>query len=670
MLPPTHPLIAAVVAPLAGNAEQRLAANALLEETFDETHPNISQALSRFQKVDGDRLSGLWKWIPPALAGIALIALGIFLIPKIRSILILQSYFGSSIIKSPEAKPRSDLTPQQNLLLGDPRKPPLRQKQDLIASDPDRPDFYADYVAQYLSKFKKLPPDYFETAARIDPENAYFLYLGAAISGKDAVEAIPRTEEEKKRNDLIQYRILDEKRLAESMAVFHQAGQLPRFETYGNELLAERIRLLRQDDLTERGAAIGYVAGNPAPSIWLRELAGIIAAESARLVGNNDAAAIQSLMVDNEHFLRIWSASPTGALVDELVFMVASFGTSAATYDAASKLGLESEAQRLKARKILMDERNTWRRRKITYDSEDIFTLRGGIFPNYYMVPMVGRQVKKSIPITEKDLEPERLVEHEIASQVCLAAGVFMFLMAALGDFLSGFRVPVAGRKIARRMQQLLDKTDWAWILGAGVVFPFIYIITLNRFTPLGGRGYGLGYFGLLFPYFHYMLLVLCTLFAPSLLIRWRLGKRMAPFSPALRISRFYWLALIIGLAYVPCIYLFASEYAGEAEEIWIFLLPPAVLAATMFIAVALSLFGKRGPRISRDAMNGALVPAYSLGILLLALLYPVLSASERHWFAKDTLTRLDPETPAMTSHEYKVAAQLRKETNAILGFE
>ncbi len=182
--------------------------------------------------------------------------------------------------------------------------------------------------------------------------------------GKDSVDAIRRTEDEKQRNDLIRYDLLDEKRLADALVLFHQARSLPRFDNYGSSFLAERIPLLKQSDPTERIASIGYVAGQPAPSIWLRELVEMVAAEFARLAENGDTPGIKRLMDDNEHFLKTWASSPVGSLIDEMVLTVAVAGTTAAANDAAAKAGFDDEVARLQGRKSRVDERIEWRKRR------------------------------------------------------------------------------------------------------------------------------------------------------------------------------------------------------------------------------------------------------------------------------------------------------------------
>jgi hypothetical protein len=42
----------------------------------------------------------------------------------------------------------------------------------------------------------------------------------------------------------------------------------------------------------------------------------------------------------------------------------------------------------------------------------------------------------------------------------------------------------------------------------------------------------------------------------------------------------------------------------------------------------------------------------------------------ERHWFQEDTIMRMDPEFPAMSPYEHRLAKQMRKETIEILGLQ
>jgi len=669
VLPPTHPLIEAVVEPLSDNVEQKLAAIAMLGETFDTEHPAIPETLDRFEKVDSQNHHAFWKWILPALAGISIVAMGIVLTPQIRAIVTLNSYLGSStMFTPPPVSRRADLTPEQNLLLGDPRKSSIEQKEDLIQSDPSRPDFYADYLYHYLIEFKKLPDDYFETIARIDPDNAFFLYVGAAVIGKDSVEKIPRTEDQKNNNESIKYTILDETRLANAMALFRKARELPKFNNYVSSLLASRIPLLKQRNMAEKVASIGYVAGHPSIAIRLRELGDMISARAAALSNDKDTEALHGVLRDNEHFLKVWSDSPVGSLVDELVLNVVAASTTTATYDAAIHLDLVREAELLAARKRQFDERILWRKKKNHPDDSADISIYGGMLHNLAL-PMVSRQVKKPMSISKEDLKPGRLIDHEIASRIFASLAFIILILASFTVFLFRFRASPLYRKISARIELLLTKTDWAWILCIGVILPFLYVILINRFTPLGGREYGIKGLGLIFPFIHYLLLLLSILSTPVLIIRWRLRTKTEAFSFSHRESAVGWIILLIGLILVPCAYPLAMSIGADYDDFRLLLVIPFLWKIAILVTCCRALFGKPELRITRAAAARSLIPAYALGILLFASLFPIFDASERHWNSHDRLMTLDPKYPGMTPYEYKVGAQLREEVKGMLGF-
>jgi hypothetical protein len=45
-------------------------------------------------------------------------------------------------------------------------------------------------------------------------------------------------------------------------------------------------------------------------------------------------------------------------------------------------------------------------------------------------------------------------------------------------------------------------------------------------------------------------------------------------------------------------------------------------------------------------------------------------AAGEKRWLARETLLRIDPGAPDLGAYEFKVAAQKRREINAITGTE
>lgn len=668
VLPPSHPLIEAATKPLAANAEQYLAAKSLLEENFDPSHPEVPAALARLAEVEAAKHTAFWKWLLPVSALLCLLALGIAVTPKVRYILAMNNYFGSSFLEPPTPKLPAGLSPEERLLLGDPAKTRLQQKEALLRSGPERPDLYSDYVTVYLSEFDRLPDDYFETIARIDPDNAYFLYLGAAAISKESLEKVTVPLAERKNNQSMRVVVTDEAEMAKAMALFRKARELPRFDSYLTPMLSARIRLLEQDDFLERFNAIAYVAGMSTSSIRLRNLADAVTASAESISKNGDTKAFSELVKDNDHFLRLWGESPGALLVDELVFWVCANASTKSLLSAATELGVENQYAELAERKKRVDAREAWRKGKRSDGTDEIITLRGGTLHSL-VLPMVGRQIQKTIPVTEDEIRPGRLLDHEIASQIFLAISSLVLLLASVAVHLFRFRAPFHARKLGDRLSLMLGKRDWAWVLLGGVVLPFVFIILINRHTPLGGREQGLRGMGFMFPMIHFVLLTIALFATPILMLRWRLSRWLGTFGLSERKPRTGWILLALGLAWVVGIYPFVWKFGFDEIQQFLVVAIPALWLLALLITAARALFGKSKLRVSRAATANHLIPAYALGIILLASLYPMLVVSERKLTAQDTLLKLDPELPGMTPYEYKVTVQLREEINEMLGY-
>jgi hypothetical protein len=97
---------------------------------------------------------------------------------------------------------------------------------------------------------------------------------------------------------------------------------------------------------------------------------------------------------------------------------------------------------------------------------------------------------------------------------------------------------------------------------------------------------------------------------------------------------------------------------------------PPVLCLCLLFANALRSILGKPAARLAQCATAIAVLPAYPIAILLLCALTPIYSAAEKRWLAKETLLRIDPDAPDLGAYEFKVAAQKRREINAITGTE
>lgn len=675
MLPETHPLIEAVTKPLANNAEQRLAANALLEEAFDTNDPEISANLVRLEQADGKRFPRLWRVCLHICAAVAFILLA-FPAVKIwqtRKAIGLSGGIGSgSFSWLPE-----NLTPAQQLLVGDPDLPTLRQKELLHLSDPDRADFYTEYAGAYASHMKKLPDGYLETTARIDSDNAFHLYNAAARNGGDSYEkAKPATPRPKRYSGGKQIReladetvwtIKDEAKFNEALELIAMAATLPRYDTYETSLMAARLPLFPQDRMIPRIRAIAFAAGQTTQAISLRKAAEMISAKAYFLSLDGDKEGFLKLHADTEAFLAHLARAPETHLIGELVYTVCASATANAFHFGAERLGLTELAGKMQRRRqAFIDDANMRSQREDTMS--DHFEAKASSLANL-TATVTGRQVTDPPPFDPESFTPGRLSEYDLFSSLLLALGVVKLALAALAAFVLRAILPCSVKIISKRFDLLLRPVDWAWVAGA-VIVPIAFTLLVTRYTSLGGRDFSVKYNEMLFPAVHHLLVILLVLTIPPLVIRWRLGKRLGAFGMQGAFRPFLLIPSIVGFTALLIAHPVIQLFADRQDKV--IMLPLALILAAWSLSILIGFlsiyFGKREPRIARAAALSALPTALSFSIILLAALVPIYRESAERWIARDELTRA--VVTGTNTYEAEVVRRKRNETNAILGFE
>jgi hypothetical protein len=678
MLPESHPLIDAATKPLADNAEQRLAANARLGEAFDPDHAAVAGALERLGKADSKRRPGMWRIALHVCAGVALC----LMLVSVKSIHSGMRAIGliSSMGLDDEPKPKLPdiLTPAQKLLLGEPSLPTLRQKELLHGSDPDRPDFYVEYAGAYWQEHSDLPADYMETAARLDPDNAFFLYNAAGRKGGDLVERVksrtgssppPRFQNGKRLRPIpfeSEWTVTDQAEFDRAMELVSRASRMPRFDSYEQSLAAARLELLPQDTMLERIRTLGFMAGQTSQIISIRKIADLFCAKAYLLSIAGDKQGFAALAGDLESFLKQFGTSPESYLVGELVFQVVAVGTATSFHFAAKRLGMADLAETYGERKAaFFAERD--RRDLRDNDEEDLRLDREGSMLTGLTAPMVGRQVWDPPAITSEDLAPGRFADHDFFAAISAGLAAFLMGLIALGALLLRRMAPRSVRVLAQRFNLLLTPCDWAWILSCGVVLPVAAVVVLGRFTPAGGRGLGIQHFGFFFPPAHYALVVVLVVTVAAFLIQWRLGKRLEAFGLGRGFSKGLAIVPLLGTAMV----LIAAPVLGILDParpvLAVLAALPALWVIGLLIAAGFSAFGNPAHHLRRMACLHALAPAFSLAIVVLAALVLVLKASGERWVARDDFGRV--AATGLSPFEAEVASRKRKEINAILGF-
>lgn len=678
MLPLTHPLIAAAVEPLADNAEQQLAATAILSETADPNHPAAAETIARIGKIRARRHPALRSSIIGLAAALAIGAAVAVQFREFAAISGLYNLAGSFWDEPPPLPSR--LSPQQRLILGDPRLSNLRQKELLLNSDPGNPAYYSEYVGAYWDEHGQLPPDFFATVARIAPDNSFFLYWAAGQIGGKSYErktgpgapSKPRFSGGVRLSPMPverDYVILDQAKFDEALALLDRAAELPGFETYTGSMTAKRASLLPYDTLAGSAVTLAYGYATPSQVIAIRKVSDLLCARAQILSKEGDRERFISLAGKQQHFVRGFSGNPDRTLIHELVFSAIVSSSGQYFHWGADRLGLAEMAAAYEKQWLAVVADRDRRDIQTKTRTEDVLRQRGSML-SALTLGMVETQVADPPPLTADDLKPLRLADHEIASRYGITAAALILAVACLPVFLFRFHSPRQIRVPAKLFAKLLSAGDWAWIIGLGILLPLSTFLAINRLTPLGGRAYGIPAFQFLFPGIHLLAIVLNLLLAPAIVIRWRLSKRLAPYGIKCRPGMIPIAVLGVILAWGLCAFPTLEKAGLTRIGLIAMAVAPAIWLGNVMLGILLSVLGKPAGRIPRLATSAALLPAYAAAIIALCLTIPIFVAGEKRWIAKDTLFRIDPSAPDFGAYEFRVAAQKRREINAILGFE
>jgi len=671
MLPESHPLIDSITKPLADNAELKLSAVRILEQTFDPDHSSVPQAMERLETRDGKKFPALGKIVLWVLAVVGL-GFGIYSDREaIRLVIKFDDLYGYG---EPESDPHpAGLTEQELLLLGDPAL--------LFESDPTNPAYFAEYVAA----MNQLPDDFLETANRIAPSNSYFLYWAAGDMGGESVEKQttsgrsnksrpkPRFVDGVKLRPLpteTEYIIKDQAAYDAALDLIKKASELPRLESYTTYMMVARARIIETDTMAGYQMALLASAGSSAHGIsGLIKVSRIMDARAEELSKAGRKEEFIELAAQRDAFLSGLGNNKDIHLIGELVHAVVGKATATNFQAAAERLELPEMAEMYRKQKDGFIAERDLRDLKRGDHSSVYFIQRHGAMISGLMLPMLETQVQDPPPLRDSDLKPMRMVEHEVLGRFGVLSAGLILLVTTLFIFLFRFLVPKAVRMPAKRIAGLLKLSDWVWIFSLGVVLPISMFLFINRFSPVSGRDYGSSYFLFFFPGLHLSALLLTLLLAPAIVTRWRLTRRAAAFQFGSRWDLLSLPVIVVMLVYAVVAYpVLVKFHLTTMTKIG--LAAPLVgwLGFVFFNGLRIIL-GSARSRLIQTATAVAVIPAYPLAIIALCLTLPLYHEGEKHWIVQDKLHLIDPDATDLGAYEFKIAAQKRKETNAIMGY-
>lgn len=676
----SDPLIGAAVRPLADNAELRIEAARLLADMLRPAPAASAAALRRWEEIDSRR--GIPIWRPVLYAALALVS-GWILIACIAIFRNRDAAFGSiSFYDSPPKVTDKSVAASLNgsdrlLLFGDfSRGPRLSDRmRALWESEPANPAFFADYALAKLADSGGLPPDFLETARRLDPENSWFTYLAAAALAQNVVSQQPQSAAAKLADDAPGWDIKDAGKMEEILALLRQARGQVRYTDPELEMLRKRLRLLPDRTPAEVIYRIILIASRPdGATAGTRELGAIIAAAAWQAGERKDPAEFREIMADADDFLRKRTNSEVGGVMDELLTRVVAFAAVANLAPAAEKLGLAAESRHLRP---LADYRTgsiRAQKERRPNPTTDAIYESGGVAANHLLpAGSLVSALKRPPVLTATDLQPGRMtVADFFAALYSAVAGLFLAICCGAVS-LERFRTPILIRRLGARMGQLCKAVDMAWMLVAGVALPAAGFVCVRNFTPLGGLEFNIDRTSVEIPFMDIVPLAFLQFGAAAVLAailmvviaRWRLAARTRAFDLAPPRSWPGWVAATCAAAFIPLIG-WVAVHSSETG-VWI-ACGVALLPLAWLVCASLTALWRNGKRsIHTRAIAGILGPAFAFAALASFAAVPVFHASAGRWFARDLWIRPDPERPAMTTFEHRVAVQMRNELREVM---
>ncbi|MBC8125615.1 MAG: hypothetical protein H8M99_00500 [Gloeobacteraceae cyanobacterium ES-bin-144] len=681
---PRGPLIEAAVKPLADNLELQLAAAGFLESQKTSDRGEVS-AIMRWHQVDSKTRRSRWRFFPWVL--LIVVSLAVWL-ADVSEIIARYQFWQNVTAFGGEWQPSVErvskrLNPQQQLLMfGDLRESDRdERKKALWLSEPENPAYYADFVAAYVRENSGLPPDFLETAQRLAPQNAWFTYYAAAFEAKGA--GLTAHSNSKKIDGKIvsvtpTWKIGDQASLNRSLELLRKAREQTKCDSYSAEMLRKRVALLRQRTPAEFLDSISVLSStSDFTIIQIVNIGKAIAAKAWSLGEANDASGFLELSHDAESFLRGTFSMEGGVLLEEVVNSSVLRTIAGNFAPAAEKLKLHDEAVRWKAIDRRMEERQAFFKRWAATHS--LKKSAGILFSD-----LETKWTEKPLMLTDADLKPGRLIDHEFFSRFfCYVIWIMMGITLGLVAIYR-LRVSIMVRRLAARMEDLMRPMDWGWILGLGVILPFLYVMAINRLTPLGGRHFGLLGMQFFLPGVHFLGLILLWWIAPLFVTRWRLAKHAACFGFA-NSSWGCWVVLLCLVAFVPMAgwVVIANEQSGMIDwvsssntsalpsiRIWVSAGLLVIPMLWLLFSACRAIFGSAARQFHSASVSRLVFKAYAVSMLVAILSSVVFKAAEQYWFERETLMKIDPSVPAWTRNEYQISTQLRRELREILGFE
>ncbi len=494
---------------------------------------------------------------------------------------------------------------------------------------PEHPGIYEEYTLRYLQAHRTLPPDFHETWQRIDPGNGMWFFL----------EAIAKNQEEKAGSGT------GDPEFRETIALIGRSASGERFESHLPALRARRATLLGEADDLE-GEVQRMLFGisalwMPTHRLQMETINNPISAEAKRLSEEKDEDGFRELITIWERLIgRLgWN---TSTLLDQTVILVAMANSGESLKQAATNLGMTAEEERIE-RKLEM--RN---------EARKAYVSRGNVknMGTLHRLMLIGIAGPPDFPADPSIFDPGRHAEYAIAERVLGLSAALIVLLLLAGAGIESFRRGRRVNGLADGLKPLFTPADPAWILGFGIVLPVLWFLAVTRLMPFDCRDIGLTHYA---PPPVLIQAGAGLLFALAMLVqtcRRRIARRAGFLSLRTRLAWIGWAAAIVAALVIPL----AGAVRWVPGDGKTFLQSVAALGGIPLLwllwQAGAVLFAPRDQSLGGALLSRRLIPPFALLAAILLVCQPVLTATERHWYARDEITRSDPTHGGLTRIE------------------
>jgi hypothetical protein len=553
-------------------------------------------------------------------------------------------------------------TRQHRLLLGDPGKADTgEQFYSLWQDEPRNPAFLRAYVTGRLRLGGGgLPPDFVETARRIDPGNGYFLLLAAAETSKTALKRSPVSTPPKADE------IIDPDRLDEALGCFHEAVSRSRLHDPSLELAAERFQALpTATDYLSNLSTLFYMASAGSTSSGAIDLGRALGAAAQQDWDTKDVESFKLLCSDCQTLNRMRVEDQDQSLFHLLVEEAGLSVESKIIGPIAGKFKLEDEAYFSTLSEQLAALRGARKQERAAMDLA-LLQQKGNSLIGAPLFPV------KPVP-TLVELAPGRLTEHALLQRFLTLVSCAILLAAVAAISVYPYRSTALVRSLGDIAVCLTPDGD---VLAASF-FAIIPILGVQAWiwSPYGSSAWAPFWGGISLGALANLAGLLLALLLPLIMIRRRLGKALTPlggFQPGNRWIG--WIAATCGfgalglMGAVPFLPGFESLFgrqfnllsgvgkiqlegtSGIAISTTLCLL--GFLALYLVAAGLRALLSSRERLLRRFVISKLLLAPYLAAACTLALLQPALHACEKHWFNQDPFSKVTLDHPKVDGFE------------------